>query len=100
MIRKYPCNREYEKIIRYNGNWFKLKSIFDNDACVSDFDFNQEIENDELFDFNKVLDLTNNATGNSNLFNLIALQQLLGIFRRMDKTQRARLTSIKSLYLS
>ena len=42
-----------------------------------------------------VLDLTNNATGNSNLFNLIALQQLLGIFRRMDKTQRARLTSIK-----
>ena len=60
MIRKYPCNREYEKIIRYNGNWFKLKSIFDNDAGVSDFDFNQEIENDELFDFNKVLDLTNN----------------------------------------
>lgn len=59
MIRKYPCNREYEKIIRYNGNWFKLKSIFDNDAGVSDFDFNQEIENDELFDFNKVLDLTN-----------------------------------------
>lgn len=60
MIRKYPCNREYEKIIRYNGNWFKLKSIFDDDAGVSDFDFNQEIENDELFDFNKVLDLTNN----------------------------------------
>lgn len=59
MIRKYPCNREYEKIIRYNGNWFKLKSIFDDDAGVSDFDFNQEIENDELFDFNKVLDLTN-----------------------------------------
>ena len=60
MIRKYPCNREYEKIIRYNGNWFKLKTIFDDDAGVSDFDFNQEIENDELFDFNKVLDLTNN----------------------------------------
>lgn len=60
MIRKYPCNREYEKIIRYNGNWFKLKSIFDDDAGVSDFDFNQEIENDELFDFNKVLNLTNN----------------------------------------
>ena len=60
MIRKSPCNREYEKIIRYNGNWFKLKSIFDDDAGVSDFDFNQEIENDELFDFNKVLDLTNN----------------------------------------
>lgn len=60
MIRKYPCNREYEKIIRYNGNWFKLKSIFDDDAGVSNFDFNQEIENDELFDFNKVLDLTNN----------------------------------------
>ena len=60
MIRKYPCNREYEKIIRYNGNWFKLKSIFDDDAGVSEFDFNQEIENDELFDFNKVLDLTNN----------------------------------------
>ena len=60
MIRKYPCNREYEKIIRYNGNWFKLKSIFDDDAGVSDFDFNQEIENGELFDFNKVLDLTNN----------------------------------------
>ena len=60
MIRKYHCNREYEKIIRYNGNWFKLKSIFDDDAGVSDFDFNQEIENDELFDFNKVLDLTNN----------------------------------------
>ena len=60
MISKYPCNREYEKIIRYNGNWFKLKSIFDDDAGVSDFDFNQEIENDELFDFNKVLDLTNN----------------------------------------
>ena len=60
MIRKYPCNREYEKIIRYNGNWFKLKSIFDDDADVSDFDFNQEMENDELFDFNKVLDLTNN----------------------------------------
>ena len=60
MIRKYPCNREYEKIIRYNGNWFKLKSIFDDDAGVSDFYFNQEIENDELFDFNKVLNLTNN----------------------------------------
>ena len=60
MIRKYPCNREYEKIIRYNGNWFKLKSIFDDDAGVSDFDFNQELQNDELFDFNKVLDLTNN----------------------------------------
>ena len=58
MIRKYPCNREYEKIIRYNGNWFKLKSIFDDDAGVSDFDFNQELQNDELFDFNKVLDLT------------------------------------------
>ena len=60
MIRKYPCNREYEKIIRYNGNWFKLKSIFDDDAGISDFDFNQELYNDELFDFNKVLDLTNN----------------------------------------
>ena len=60
MISKYPCNREYEKIIRYNGNWFKLKSIFDDDAGVSDFDFNQELQNDELFDFNKVLDLTNN----------------------------------------
>lgn len=60
MIRKYPCNREYEKIIRYNGNWFKLKSIFDDDAGIIDFDFNQELQNDELFDFNKVLDLTNN----------------------------------------
>ena len=60
MIRKYPCNREYEKIIRYNGNWFKLKSIFDDDAGISDFDFNQELYNDELFDFNKVLDLANN----------------------------------------
>ena len=58
MIRKYPCNREYEKIIRYNGNWFKLKSIFDDDAGTSDFDFNQQLQNDELFDFNRVLDLT------------------------------------------
>ena len=58
MIRKYPCNREYEKIIRYNGNWFKLKSIFDDDAGTSDFDFNQQLQNDEQFDFNRVLDLT------------------------------------------
>ena len=43
MIRKYPCNREYEKVIRYNGTWFKLKSIFDADAKTGDFDFNRQL---------------------------------------------------------
>lgn len=58
MYRKYPCNREYEKIIRYNGNWFKLKSIFDDDAGLSDFDFNQELQDE--FDFNTALNLQTN----------------------------------------
>lgn len=47
MIRKYPCNREYEKVIRYNGNWFKLRSIFDDDAGLGDFDFNQRLMDDD-----------------------------------------------------
>lgn len=57
MIRKYPCNREYEKVIRYNGTWFKLKSIFDADAKTGDFDFNRQLQDDDQFDFNKVLDM-------------------------------------------
>lgn len=62
----YPCNKEYEKIIKYNGNWYKLKSIFDQDNAEKErkFDFNDkltdanreyqhyEIDDSPIFDFN------------------------------------------------
>ena len=92
--------------VAVNGaGWFdKDKNIITlklNDQALKDFDDFEILYKGavraEGIDENTtvVLDLTNNATGNSNLFNLIALQQLLGIFTRMDKTQRARLVSIR-----
>ena len=92
--------------VAINGaGWFdRDKNIITlklNDQALKDFDdfeilYKGAVRAEGIDDNTTVvLDLTNNATGNSNLFNLIALQQLLGIFRRMDKTQRARLTSIK-----
>lgn len=55
MERLYPCNKEYEKIIRHNGQWYKLKSIFDEDSQPEEFDFNKEIQSQEPYDFNSSL---------------------------------------------
>lgn len=87
------------------AGWFNSEknviTIKLNDQALKDFDSFEILYKGavhvEGIDENTsvVLDLSNNTTGNPNLFNLIALQQLLGIFARMDKTQRARLTSIK-----
>lgn len=55
MERLYPCNKEYEKIIRHNGQWYKLKSIFDEDSQPEEFDFNKELQTEEPYDFNSSL---------------------------------------------
>lgn len=28
--RIYPCNREWEKVLKFNNNLYALKSVFDN----------------------------------------------------------------------
>ena len=36
--RAYPCNREYQKLIKYNNKVYKLRSIFDDFFIINDIE--------------------------------------------------------------
>lgn len=55
MRRKYLCNTEYDKMIKFNGKWYKLKSIFDYDNInIENID---GVERNIPFNFNIAYDI-------------------------------------------